>query len=400
MSATRHVHVLLGLIGAQICLHASMAGLRMAAPLAALRTGSEEYAVGPLLALFSVAPIVLALPAGRLADRRGYHVPVRLAVLLTVLGALTATASTFAGSAQFYVLCLAAVLSGAGGNIGMITIQRTAGRSARDPVEMKRMFSWLAMAPSIANSVGPLVAGFLIDASGFFAAFAALSALPLLSLAAAELVPREVPTPGAATKKGGAAWDLLATPMLRRLLIVNWFMSASWDVHGFVVPVLGHERGLSASAIGSVLGAFALSVTAVRLLIPILAHRLSETQVLTGAMLIVASAFTLYPWATSVWTMGACACVLGLALGSSQPMVMTTLHRITPPHRHGQAIGLRSIAINLSSAVMPLCFGALGTALGAAGLFWIMAGLVGSGAFVARSLDASDGGAGGEAAHG
>ena len=386
MSAPRNLHALFGLISAQICLHASMAGLRMAAPLAVLRAGNAEYAVGPLLALFSVAPIVLALPAGRLADRRGYHVPVRLAVALTALGALVAALSTRAGDAQLYVLCVAALLSGAGGNIGMITIQRSAGRIARDPTDMKRVFSWLGMAPSLANSLGPLIAGVLIDGAGFPVAFGALSVLPLLSLLAARLVPHEAPS-GAGGKRGGAAWDLLATPMLRRLLLVNWFMSASWDVHAFVVPVLGHERGLSASAIGSVLGAFALSVTAVRLVLPVLAHRLSEAQVLTCAMVVVASAFAIYPWASSVWTMGACACVLGFALGCSQPMVMTTLHRITPPQRHGQAIGLRSVAINLSSAVMPLCFGALGTALGAAGLFWIMGVLVGSGALVARSLE-------------
>ncbi|HVZ31956.1 MAG TPA: MFS transporter, partial [Polyangiaceae bacterium] len=150
---------------------------------------------------------------------------------------------------------------------------------------------------------------------------------------------------------------------------------------------LGHERGLSASAIGALLGAFALAVTAVRLVIPFLAHRLSEAQVLAGAMAIVASVFAIYPWASSVWTMGACATVLGLALGSSQPMVMTRLHQITPAQRHGEVIALRSMALNVSSAVLPLSFSAIGAALGASGLFWTMAALVASGTFVARSLD-------------
>jgi hypothetical protein len=48
-------------------------------------------------------------------------------------------------------------------------------------------------------------------------------------------------------------------------------------------------------------------------------------------------------------------------------MVMTTLHQITPESRHGEAIALRSITIILSSALMPLAFGAAGAALGAAG---------------------------------
>ena len=32
-------------------------------------------------------------------------------------------------------------------------------------------------------------------------------------------------------------------PMMRRLLLVNWLLASCWDVHTFVVPVLGHERG-------------------------------------------------------------------------------------------------------------------------------------------------------------
>ncbi|MEY4509564.1 MAG: hypothetical protein RLZZ450_1686 [Pseudomonadota bacterium] len=388
-AATRTPHnlsVLLGLIGGQVFLHASMAGLRMAAPLSILRTGGSELEVGSLLGLFSGASVLLALPAGRLADRRGYHYPVRLSVVLTILGALTALASTYRGPAHYALLCLSAVLSGSGANIGMITISRSAGKSAHDSTELKRIFSWLGIAPSFSNFIGPLGAGILIDHLGFAAAFALLAALPLLSLACSRLVPHEPRTTPATAARSGTAWDLLRSSLLRRVLAVSWFMSASWDVHSFAVPVIGNQRGMSASAIGSVLGIFALSVTAVRLLIPVLAHRLGEAQVLSGAMIIVAGVFAIYPFASTVWTMAACATALGLALGSSQPMVMTRLHQITPPHRHGEAIALRSMASNFSSAVMPMCFGALGSAVGASGLFWAMGALVAGGAFVARSL--------------
>ena len=62
---------LFALIGGQIALHSCMAGIRMAAPLAALREGHAAWAVGVLLGLFAAAPVVLALAAGRLADRHG-----------------------------------------------------------------------------------------------------------------------------------------------------------------------------------------------------------------------------------------------------------------------------------------------------------------------------------------
>lgn len=360
----------------------------MALPLYILRSGHAQVAVGPLLALFALAPVALALPAGRLADRRGYHFPVRIAVALTTLGPLLAALSVQLGGAQYLALCAAAVLAGAGANIGLIIIQRSAGKNARSSTELKRVFSWLGIAPSISNAVGPLCAGIMIDQAGFGAAFGMLASMPALSLLCTRLVPHEAPTTRDDEASRAPIWALLSTPMLRKVLLVSWFMSASWDVHAFVVPVLGNQRGLSASAIGTVLGVFALSVTSVRLVIPLLAHRLGEAQVLTSAMGIVAGVFAVYPWASSALEMAACASVLGLALGCSQPMVMSTLHQITPPRKHGQAIALRAMASNFSSAVMPLGFGALGTALGASGLFWTMGALVGTGALVARSIHA------------
>ncbi len=382
---------LLPLVGGQICLHAGMAGLRMAGPLLALRDGHTALAVGLLLALFAAGPIGLALTAGRMADRHGYHRPVRVAVVLALAGGLFALlAAWLGGGGRYGALCAAAVLTGAGANFGLIAIQRSAGRLARGGTDLKRIFSWLGLAPALSNVVGPVLAGVLIDAAGFGAAFAALALLPLGTLLWARWVPVEAPAASAGVAFDGGtrrtAWRLFRQPGMRRLLLVNWLLSTSWDVHSFAVPVLGHERGLSASAIGVVLGVFALSVAAVRVVIPLLAHRMKEAQVLSGAMLLTAVVFGLYPLAAGAWTMTACALVLGLSLGAVQPMIMSTLHQITPAAEHGQAIALRSVAINLSSTLMPVGFGALGASLGAAPLFWLMAAAVGMGSWPARKL--------------
>ena len=228
----------------------------------------------------------------------------------------------------------------------------------------------------------------LIDWHGFRAAFVLLMLMPLATLYWGRHVPREaprVPLPAHATP-APKSWDLLRLPALRRLLLLNWLVSASWDVHTFVLPILGHDRGLSASAIGSILGVFALAVAGVRLLIPLLAHRLSEGQVLAGAMLGAATMLVVYPFVHAAWAMAGCAVVLGLALGAVQPMVMSRLHQVTPHARHGEAIALRSVAINLSSTLMPLLFGVAGAAIGASSLFWAMAAAMAAGSLRARRI--------------
>lgn len=379
--------VLVALIVGQIGVHGAMAGLRMAAPLQALREGYSAWSVGLLLALFAAAPVLLALHAGRMADRWGYHRPVRLAALLTGTGVLTAVASTFLGGwPHFALLCMAATLTGSGANMGMLTIQRTAGLAARDSTERVRVFSWLGIAPSFANVVGPVSAGFMIDLAGFGAAYALLLTLPLATVALARYVPQVPPRPGAQAP-ARRAWDLLQAPGMKRLLVVNWLLSMCWDVHSFAVPILGHEHGFTATTIGLVLGTFTLSVTGIRLVVPVLAHRLREVQVLVGAMLGTAVVFALYPLAKTPLLMGGCAVMLGVTLGVVQPMIMSTLHQMTPDHRHGEALAFRSMAINASSTLMPLLFGLVGTVVGAAVLFWVVGGAVGAGAWGARRLD-------------
>ena len=380
--------VIVALVLGQLGMHSAMAGLRLAAPLQALREGYSPWAVGLLLALFAAAPVLLALHAGRMADRYGYHRPVYVAVGLTVLGMLAAVASSFiAGDWHFALLCVAATLTGTGANMGMLTIQRTAGLTARDATERVRIFSWLGIAPSFANVLGPVAVGLTIDAAGFTAGYVLLLALPLLSLVSARKVPPVAPAPEpGADQAPRRAWDLLAAPGMARLLTVNWLISMCWDVHIFAVPILGHQRGFSAGTIGLVLGSFTLAVSAVRLLIPLLAHRLNEAAVLRGAMLAAAAVFVVYPLASTPLLMGACAVWLGVALGCVQPMVMSTLHHITPDQRHGEALALRSMVINASSTAMPLLFGATGAVVGAAVLFWVVGGAVGAGAWLTRGL--------------
>ncbi len=378
--------VLVAVILAQLGVHSAMAGTRMAAPLEALRQGYGTFAAGVLLALFALAPVALALPAGRLADRHGYHRPMQIAVGLTTVGALLAAGSTLLGGGWHVAgLIAAALLCGAGANTAVIATQRSLARTASSPVERVKMFSWLGMAPALANAVGPVLTGLAIDTGGFGSAYGLMA---VLSMASFFIIRRVPPMAGNTTPRDRTvkAWSLLRVPSFTRLLAVNWLISASWDVHSFAVPVLGHERGFSASTIGLILGAFTISVTAVRVVIPMLAARLDEVTVIRGSMIGTALVFAAYPWMPGPWSMGACALVLGLFLGAVQPMILSTLMRLSPDHRQGEALALRSMAINASSAAMPLAYGAVGAVVGAGVLFWVMGAAVGAGNALARRL--------------
>jgi MFS family permease len=84
--------------------------------------------------------------------------------------------------------------------------------------------------------------------------------------------------------------------------------------------------------------------------------------------------------------MGLCSVLLGFALGSVQPMIMSMLHQITPEHRHGEAVALRVMVINASSVTMPMLFGLAGTVIGISGVFWITGAVVAGGTRLAFGL--------------
>jgi predicted MFS family arabinose efflux permease len=178
--------------------------------------------------------------------------------------------------------------------------------------------------------------------------------------------------------------DLLKNPRLRRVYIINGLLSMAWDLHSFFIPIYGTGIGLSASRIGVILASFAAATFVVRLLMPQIARRFSELEVLTAALFIAGAAFALFPFVDKLGALMALSFTLGLALGSGQPMVMSLLYSMAPAGRMGEVAGVRMTIINASTFAMPLLFGAVGSTLGLAPVFWCVGVALGAAGMLAR----------------
>lgn len=355
-------------------LHACMAATRVAATLAVLAQGFPEWTVGALLSLYGLAPIVLSLWAGRMADRHGFHRPVSLSVACALVGAVLPVITQ-----HIVALAVSGLLTGGAVALAAVAIQREAGQMARDPDDLKRVFSWVALGPALSNTFAPVVAGLLIDHAGYRAAFAFGALLPLAAAWAANQVPRAATVHAAdqaPARAQGSVLELWRLPLLRNLLLVNVAMAASWDAHSFTAPVVGHARELSASAIGLVLGAFAVAATAIRLVITAFAQRIDEQRALSAAISVATVALLAYAWLPGALGMMAGSAVLGLALGSVQPMVLSMLHQAAPAGRQGEALALRMLFTNAATIAMPVGFGLLAAATTSAAPMWFMAAVL------------------------
>ena len=105
---------------------------------------------------------------------------------------------------------------------------------------------------------------------------------------------------------------------------------------------------------------------------------------LTVAMLSTGGTYFVFPLIHGMPLLLTLSFILGFGLGGAQPMIMALLSSKAPAGRAAEAIGVRSLIINMSQTGMPLLFGGLGGALGMTPVFWAMGVCLVASGYVAR----------------
>jgi MFS family permease len=340
--------------------HSGFGGSRVVVSLYALDQGATQFTIGILMALYAVCPLFMAVFVGRFADRVGPRMPMLIGIGGVTLGLLLPP--IFPGILALYA---SALLLGSTFHFFFITVQGITG-GIGGAENRARNFALIGMGFSAAGFIGPLLAGLTIDYLGHLQAFLMLAAFPVPALLLLLFKPGFLPPARkhADSAKHGSSLELLRVRSLRNTFIASGILSAAWDLFQFYFPVYGHSVGLSASAIGTVLGVFALATFTVRVAIPTLAKRYAEAEVLTGAIFIAAVAFALFPLFANAYVLSAIAFLLGLGVGCGQPVSMSLIYVLAPEGRAAECAGLRVTANNVMHLLIPLLFGSLGTAFG------------------------------------
>jgi MFS family permease len=354
-------------------------GGRVLLALYALHLGASPFTVGALAATFSSFPMLFAWPAGKLTDRFGPRWPLTFGAAGGVCGILIPYFLP-----QLPALYLAAALLGLSFTSSTVSLQNLVGVLGKAE-EHARNFSNFAMVAAIANFVGPMIAGFSIDHMGYGAACVNLALLSLLAVALLSLrggiLPGSKPHSGSA----GSFKKMLADPGVRRVLATSSLLQLGIDLFQFYLPIHGHGIGLSASAIGVVLGMFAAASFASRALVPILVARLQEEAVLAYAFFIAAVSFVLIPFCGDAVLLSFVGFLLGLGLGCGPPITMMQTYSQSPAGRSGEALGLRFTLNHVARVIGPLAFGSIGSAFGLYPVFWTNAVMMTLGSLVSRS---------------
>ncbi len=183
-------------------------------------------------------------------------------------------------------------------------------------------------------------------------------------------------------EKHGGTIELLRMPKLRAIFIAGGIISSARDLAQFYFPIYGHSLGISASAIGTILGLISAAAFVIRAVIPILMKRWTEAEILTYFVFIAAFAFVLLPFVHSPYMLAVIAFLLGLGVGCANPMSMSLLYALTPQGRVAESIGLHKTANNITHLVVPILFGTVGTAFGFATVFFSNAAVLVAGGWL------------------
>jgi len=349
-------------------------GSKVTVSLYALELGAGALAVGVLAALFATFPLLLAVHAGRISDRFGVRYPMLLGG--TTMALALAAPVLFPG---LHALFACAALLGLGHIFFHVSVHNLVG--SLGAAERTSNFATFSLGSSVAAFIGPSLAGFSIEYAGFRSALlllAASIAVPVLVM----LVYRPPSAKAQAEARTRSAFDLLAIPELRRTLIMSSVALTGIELFSFYLPVYGRSIGLAPSAIGMVLSCYAVAGFIVRVVMDRLARRYTEIGVLTGSLFLAALAYASLPALHEAVPLGLAAFTLGLALGSAQPLTIILTYNHAPEGRSGEALGMRIMANKITQIGVPLMFGGLGAAMGAApvflatGAFLFVAGLL------------------------
>lgn len=349
--------------------YAGPQGARVAVSLQALHMGMAPAVVGILNALSFALPMLISIPAGRIVDRAGVRGPIRICAATMVGTLLLAWLAP-----SVWTLGLASAAAGVcyvgftvALNVGVMRIGAAAQRVVH--------FSWLTVGISAGFALGPITAGFGLDATGGSGMFAWLAAYPvallLLMLWRGHLLPDTAePAPRAA----GGLIQAVSDRRFRPILLVSFANPSLTDMFNFVVPLMAKMAGLSGSAVGTILGSYAGASFVARAVLPFVVHRLHHWVVVAHLFTIAGVGLILFGIVSEPLAHVALAIAIGLSHGMGQPLVMAAFVARSPPGRQGEIMGLQQVAQGGISAVSPIVIGAVGTAVGVAPVLLVAGG--------------------------
>jgi MFS family permease len=342
--------------------------------LLALGEGARE--VGLVAAAFALLPIFLAIPLGKLSDRRGTPL-LLIGCAVQVGGCLLLASSTatiaIAGSSAVIGLGHLALALGS-----QDVIARESHSDRHD-----QHFGLLTASVSLGQLVGPLVAGLVLGdvvtpstAATTRCLLVAAGILGVATLCAVVADTSRTIVTARAPSRRGSARAIARTRGVPAGIFASIAVLAAADVFTAYMPVIGAENGIGPRVIGLLLALRAGASIAARLGIGPTVRRVGRTRLIAIGALAAAVALVGMTATESVWALAVLCLVAGLGMGYGQPLSMTIVVQRVPEQARSTALAVRLTGNRIGQVVTPAAAGVVAGRTGSGSVFWLLGAML------------------------
>lgn len=351
--------------------------------------GGSAATIGWFTAAFSLVPLIIALPAGKLVDSRR-----ATEVMYSGLIATVVAAAVMALSPNLSILLLGYVALGFAHMTTLIAAQGMVSHLRGGVAGLDSLFAYFTLGISVGQFLGIIGAGLLTpnhDGTTSTATTPALwvmAGIGMLALvigwpvatayrrheanAAAEVEAASNIAPSAPSQSEGGSssvLNILRIDGMTSAMAVSIAVIVAIDLLTAYVPVLGRELGFSVAEVTAILGARSGLAIVSRAFMPTVLRRADRDRVLIIAVCAGVLPLLAMPWLGSVWLMVVAVGICGLAWGFVMPMSMTWVSSLVDADVRAQALSIRLMGNRLAQVILPPVAGLGAAAMGAGSVF-------------------------------
>ncbi|WP_099354763.1 MFS transporter [Fredinandcohnia onubensis] len=349
------------IVGILMLIHISYRANILLISLYALSLEANAFELGIIISAGSLFPMLFAVWVGRLSDQYGYKI---LLVFGSFLGGLSLFIP-FVFQGNITILIITQVLFGIAYIFVLVTTQNLVGHISSKENRLKNFFT-NGLSISLAGFIGPLIAGVGIDEVGYQLTFLILTLLCFICgiLIVLNMIPFPETNVQQVEINTGNRFELLTHPGLRKIYLISAIVLTGVGLYEFYFPIYGEFIKLSATSIGIIISMNAIAYYIIRLFMPMISSRYSESVIISSCFLVSGLCFVLIPFTNSFIILMIISFCLGLGIGCAQPLTINMAYNSSPEGRTGEVLGLR-ISINKGvQFVVPILFGLIGTKMG------------------------------------
>lgn len=350
----------------------------------ALELGATAAELGLVAGSFALLSSVFAVPLGRSIDRLGEPL-----FLAGGTGLLTLSALLLSLSGNLPALIAAQALLGLGHVAALIGLQ-TLMANAGDPKERDGRFGVLTVVASLAQTIGPMAAGFAygtrgVDLGTIFLLGAVPAALGVgMSLLLLARPPERHEQRGLAARQAGqepfvrSVRTVMRQPGVPHAMLASLTVLTSIDLLIAYLPAWGAANGIAPSTIGLMLGARAAAGLASRVLMLRMLRAMTRRRLLVRSMLLPTLALLALPLTNDPIVLLILLAFAGFGLGLGQPLSLAWISDQVAPEVRGTALGVRITGNRLAQLFVPMAAGLVAGAAGLGAIFVMTGALIGA----------------------